>query len=121
MTKPKEIIMKKHEDVYLNFIRHMKETIETTSKVTDKQTGENPIYSVFANYAKINGFGIPKCPTFEAEMKKYTTTKQHSVKGRRITTYIIKEQFLTKNEEPDEIEPKTEQEKAGVDEIIDEF
>ena len=28
MTKPKEIIMKKHEDVYRSFIRDMKETIE---------------------------------------------------------------------------------------------
>jgi len=55
---------------------------------------------------------VPKCPNFEAEMKKYCTTKQHSVKGIRMTTYIIdrhKCDFI-EVEKPDEIEPLSENE-----------
>ena len=113
MTKPKETIMKKHDDVYRCFIRDMHETIETTSKVVDKETGENPIYMIFAKYAESHRFCVPKCPTFEAEMKKYCTTKQHSVKSTRITTCLInrdKCNFIEK-EKPDEIEPLNEKEK----------
>ena len=83
MTKPKEIIMKKHEDVYRTFICEMRETIEKTSMVTNKETGENPAYTLFSNFAQSNGFGIPMSTTFDAEMRKYCKTKQHSVDGVR--------------------------------------
>ena len=129
MTKPKETIMKKHEDVYRGFIRDMRETIEKTSKVTYKETGENDVYNLFVNYAKSHGYGIPKFPTFEAEMKKYCSTKQHSINGRRITTFIIEESRCLdwiQREKPDIIIPKTEEELRfgrviAVDEIIDEL
>ena len=128
MTKPKRTIMNKQSDVYLHFIRNMYETIETTSKVTDKTTGENDIYNIFVKYAEANRFGVPKAPTFEAEMKKYTTTKQHSVKGTRMTTYIIKDEIKNTfvKEIPDVIEPNSEAElkfernrSKNVDEIAD--
>jgi len=113
MTKPKEIIMKKHEDVYRSFIRGMRETIETTSSVTNKVTGENPAYTLFSNFAQSNGFGIPKSTNFDAEMRKYCYTKQHSVKGKRMTTYIIDESKCgdwIQRAKPDVIDPKTEEE-----------
>ena len=111
MTAPKEIIMNKHNDVYMSFIKHMREKIEKTSKVT-KKTGENETYKLFANFAQQNGFGVPKLTTFEAEMKKYTFTKQHSVDNRRITTYIIKDEIVEKikKDVPDIIVPLTEDE-----------
>ena len=67
---------------------------------------------LFAKYAENNRFGVPKYLTFEAEMRKYCTTKQHSVKGRKMTTYIIKRDkcdFIEK-EKPDVIEPLSENE-----------
>ena len=129
MTASKETIMKKHEDVYRAFIRDMRETIERTSKVTDRETGENPTYNLFEHYAKSHGFGIPKSTTFEAEMKKYCNTKQHSVGGIRMTTYIIEESRCKdwiQREKPNIIEPKTVHElmferEKGVDEIMDDF
>jgi len=130
MTKTKEIIMKKQEDVYRTFIRKMRETIERTNKVTDKETGENAAYTLFSNFAQSNGFGVPKSTNFEAEMKKYCTTKQRMVDGKRMTTYMIDEnkcKDLFQEEIPDVIEPKTEEElkreegRKEADKILDDY
>ena len=91
----------------------MRETIETTSSVTNRETGENEAYNLFVNYAKSHGYGIPKFPTFDGEMRKYCITKQHSVKGKRMTTYIIdksKDIDWIQRAKPDVIDPKTEEE-----------